>query len=635
MLIIFESLYLFYKWQYNRVMDGLSVTEYIKKAFESKDSGNYKQAIEYFYKALNIDSESSEIMSEIASLYFKISNPERAIEYYEQALLVDPFNLNIKFSLALVYKYIGNMEKTVALLESIYSKNNKLEYLIELVHTLYLEGKYEEAVSLYNKSMYKDSESDMLHYYVGLASFSLGNFEDAQKMYRIALKVNPNNQEVRFALAELLFEKKDYNEAETLLLKVLEHKLISKAYYLLGELNFAKNNFDKAVNYLAIASNIDLKNPVYFYELATVYSLKGFLREAEENFLKAIKLSPNNLLYNYAIAYLYYQMGELSKVNQKISYILSINPHHLDALTLKALIASDEDDVITANKLIDEVLASTSSSDFAYYVKSLLYKKLSWWEKAIETINKALDIRPKSLEYLSELAVYYYEAKFYGDTKKICKKIIDIDNKFLFAYIMLGKVYFLNKDYKAALINLDKAIELDKNADEAYFVKAQILKETNVKVTALDNAKIAVSIAPNKVEYFEFIAQCYYDLENYKDAYFYFKEASDLDVLNVRYKFYMAKCSQNLNEVSNAISNYSIAKRLDPSNVSLALEYAEFLCSVKRHKMALEILKSSIQYNPSSNEQEAVNLKIKEIEDTLSEKSVNLKKIFSNLKSKK
>ncbi len=616
-------------------MDGLSATEYIKKAFESKESGNYKQAIEFFYKALNIDSESSEIMSEIAGLYFKINNPERAIEYYEQALLVDPFNLNIKFSLALVYKYIGNMEKTVTLLEVIYAKNNQLEYLVELVHTLYLEGKYEEAVSLYNKSAHKNADSDLIHYYVGLSAFSTGDIESAKRHFEEALRFNPNNQEVRFALAEILYEKKKYREAETLLLKVLENKLNAKAYYLLGEINFAQNNFDKAVNYISIASNIDLKNPIYFYELATIYSLKGFFAEAEGNFLKAIKLSPNNLLYNYALAYLYYQMGEISKANQKISYILSINPHHLDALTLKALIASDNDDVMSATKLIDEVLTSTHSSDFAYYVKAILYKKLSWWEKAIETIEKALAIRPESLEYLSELTVYYYESKFYGDVKKICKKILEKDDKFLFAYIMLGKVYSLSKDYKTALKNLDKAIELDKNSHEAYFAKAKIMKETELKITAIDNAKIAVSIAPDKVEYFEFIAQCYFELENYKDAYFYYKEASSLDSLNYKYKFYMAKCSQKLNEIADAISNFSMAKRLDPSNISIAIEYSDFLCSVNKHKMALDIVKSALEYNSSSNEKDLAILKITEIEKILADKSINLKKLFSKIKIKK
>lgn len=613
-------------------MDGLTVTEYIKKAFEFKASGNYKQAIELFYKALTLDNESSEIMSEIAGLYFKINNTDRAIEYYEQALLTDPFNANIKFNLSLVYKHIGNIDKTITLLESIYSKNPKLEYFIELIHSLYLEGRFEEAISAYNKSVYQDSQSDVLYYYVGLSNFSLGHQDLAEELYKKSLQYNSNNQDVKFSLAELLFEKKSYDEAERLLLSVLESKICVKAYYLLGEINFAKNSLDKAINYFSIASNIEFKNPIYFYELATVYSLKGFLKEAEENFQKAIKLSPNNLLYNYTLAYLYYHMGEMSKAKQKLSYIFSINPHHIDGLVLKALMASDEDDVMTANRIIDEVLESTSSNDFAFYVKSILYKKLNWWEKAIESIEKAIAIKPTSLEYLSELAVYYYEAKFYGDTKKVCKKILDLDSKYLFAYVLLGKVYVTTKDFKMALKYLDTAIEYDKNSHEAYYLKARVLRDADLKATAIDNAKMAVAIAPDKVEYYEFIAQCYYDSRNYKDSYFYYKEASDIDILNVNYKYYMAKCSQMLNDVNNAITYFSIAKRLEPSNVSLAKDYAEFLCGINRHKMALGILKSTLEYNPTSKEKDSVLAMIKDVEKVLSDKSSSLQKWLGKFK---
>ena len=43
--------------------------EYLKSAFEYKNNAEYKKSIDYFYKALAIDNESSEIMAELAFLY--------------------------------------------------------------------------------------------------------------------------------------------------------------------------------------------------------------------------------------------------------------------------------------------------------------------------------------------------------------------------------------------------------------------------------------------------------------------------------------------------------------------------------------------------------------------------------------
>lgn len=635
MLIIIAWLYHLPNCKYNKRMNEQSVTEHIKKAFESKASGNYKQAIEYFYRALTIDSESSEIMSEIANLYFKINNPERAIEYYEQALESDPFNLTIKFNLALVYKHVGNVQKAIDLIESVYIKSRQIDYLIELLHSLYLEGRYEEVIDMFNKSDFVQAESDSLFYYVGLSYMSLGKNDDAQSYFKTVLKYNPLNLDAKYFLAEILFDKKSYEEAESLLLGILENKICAKSYYLLGQINFSANRLEKAINYFSIASNIEFKNPLYFYELGTVYSLKGFFKEAEENYQKAIKLSPNNLHYNYTLAYLYHQMGEVAKAKQKISYVLSINPHHLDALVLQALISAEEDDVLTANKILDEVLKDVSNNDFAFYVKSLLYKKLNWWEKAIETILKAIEIKPESLEYLSELATYYYHAKFYGDTKTVCYKILAKDSKYLYAYIMLAKCYLKNKDYEQALKNLETAINLDSNSDEAYYTKAQVYRQTNVNVSAIETAKKAISIAPNKVEYYDFVANCYYELENYKEAYFYYKEAADIDMLSVTFKYYMAKCAQFNSDIANAVANFSVAKRLEPSNVFISIEYADFLCSINKHKKALDILKSTLEYNPVTNDKEDLLNKIDIVQKQLAEKSGILNKMLSKLKAKR
>lgn len=607
-------------------MKETSVTEYIKKAFEYKSAGNYKQAIEFFYKALSIDSESSEIMNEIAGLYFKINNPERAIEYYEQALMSDPFNFGVKRNLALVYKHIGNVDKAINLLESVYGKQQKPEYLSELLQCLYLEDRYEELVDQYKRSNQQDSLLDSIHYYTGLAYYALKDLNTAETLFRKTLQVNPNNADAKYYLAKILYEKKLYDESELLLLNILESKICAKSYFLIGEINFSKNLLEKAINYFSIACNIDFRNPAYFYELATAYSLKGFLIEAEENYQKAVRLSPNNLDYNYTLAYLYYQTGNIPKAKNKLAYILSINSHHIDALVLKALIYSDIDDVVNANRILDDVLAQVKTNDFAYYVKAIVYKKMSWWDKAIEAIKKALELKPESLEYMSELAKYYYENKMYKDSRAISYKIIEIDANYVFVYIQLAKVFIKLDDYETALKNVELALNLDNNADEAYYMKAVIMRKSEINNFAIENAKIAISLAPEKVEYYEFIAQIYFHQQKYKEAYSYFKEAASLDILKGDYRYYMAKCSQFIKDTNGAIINFAQAKRLNPVNVFITNEYSDFLLSVGKDKQALEVLKSTLAYNLDSLERKELNQKITVLEKNILEKSSKFKK---------
>lgn len=613
------------------IMESSSVTEYIKKAFEYKNSGNYKQAIEFLYKALAIDNESSEILNEIANLYFTINNPERAIEYYEQALNIAPKDNEIKYNLAVVYKKIGNIKKSITLLKTVFELEKSIQYLVELLNSYYLEKQYVEVLDLFSHIEDSTLISDAVLYYAGLANIALGDNASAEKFFRKAVNIAPQNYDVKYYLAEILYEQKKYDDAETLLLQIVESKVSAKAYFLLGEIYFLRNDIEKAINYYSISANIDSKNPVCYYELGMAYALKGFLQEAEVCYLKAVKISPNNLLYNYTLAYLYKTQGEITKAKQIISYILTVNPLHTDTLVLKALIMYEEDDVTGANKIIDDVIYTIKSNDLAFYVKSLLYKKLEWWDKAIEFVNKALEIKPDSIEYLSELAYYYYKAKYYGDTKEICKKIIKKDDKFVFAYILLAKVCWKNKDYSGAIKNLNTAISFDNNSDEALFLKAQVLKQKGDVEEAILTARSALLVNPKNVEYYEFIAKCYFDEENYTDAFTYYKEASTVDSFNAKYKYFMAKCSEKKGEVDSAISNYSVAKRMDPTSIEIAIDYAGFLCQCHSYKKAMDVLKSTMKYNHKIKDSEEFLKKYNYISDELYKHSNKLQKFFMKI----
>ena len=57
------------------------ITDYIRSAFEYKELKNYKKAVDYFYKALTMDSNSSEIMCELAFLYEKLNNVDSLIYF--------------------------------------------------------------------------------------------------------------------------------------------------------------------------------------------------------------------------------------------------------------------------------------------------------------------------------------------------------------------------------------------------------------------------------------------------------------------------------------------------------------------------------------------------------------------------
>lgn len=75
----------------------------LQEGFALKDRGYYKHAIEVFYKALEEDNTSTELLFEIADLYYRMQNEERALNYIEQILDRVPEHIS---ALKLLEKYL-------------------------------------------------------------------------------------------------------------------------------------------------------------------------------------------------------------------------------------------------------------------------------------------------------------------------------------------------------------------------------------------------------------------------------------------------------------------------------------------------------------------------------------------------
>lgn len=577
-------------------MTDSSLTQYVKRAFEYKAAGNFKQAIENLYKALELEPESSEILAEIAGLYLELSNTDKAIRYYEQALLFDPDNVSVKFKLARVYKQTNLITKALPLLRSICEKDLNPVYIAEILNVLYLESDFEGVVEFYEKPIVSNSTNAKIHFYAGASYLALGNPIKARELYQKSLQYDKSDYNVVFSCANLLFEEGKYKEAAQTILSSPVAKTNHKTFYLLGEICIAEDNINEAINNFSKACKLNPRNPLYYYSLATAYSVNGFMKEAEENYHNAVKLSPNNLFYAYTLALVYYQTKQISKAKEKIESILKINSENINALVLKARILTDENNVVEAEQILKEVLKKEPKNDEALYIRSQVFKKLGWWEKAIESIDLAIKIIPESTEYVSEAVIFNIEAKRFSEAEKLCKRLIELNDKFIFAYIKLAEIYVCQKRFSDALENIDKILELDINTPEAYIMKAKIYKENKLYSQAIEFVKQAITLSPDTNEYYALIADIYFINNQFKDACKYYKEAAQFDVTSSELRYKAAQCEQNLGEVQEAIADFSIARRLKPQNINLAIDYCNCLCDIEDYKTALEVLKQALTY---------------------------------------
>lgn len=609
-------------------------TKFLKQAFQFQEEKHYKQAIEALYKALCIDSDNVEILSQIAHLYFLMNNFERALEYAEKALEIDPEHIETLKTVVSINKFNKKYAKALSYAEKLYKLSPTVQNFVTYLEILTECNQYNTILSEIEASKFnfEERKNEKLLLIEGYARLKLNQIFKAIGIFQEIIKLYPDNTDARFYLGVIYYQKHQESDAEKLFLSILDVTQCDKTYNYLGMIKLDQHKIADAINYFQFAIKIEQNIAFYHYNLGTAYSLNGWLPEAENSFKTAVFLEPQNVVYNYALAYLYYERNDNAKALETIENILKYEPNHEDAIILRALITAQNGDIVTAKNDLLKLLETTTKNDFLYYALAKIYKKIPMYNEAIEALQQALFIKPESLEYLSELADCYCELGQYDTAQDIATKVLYLNKRFIYAHLLMVKINLRQKRYTTAAKLVESIIKLDNSCAEAYKYKAMIFAAQGLKHRSIECAKIAVSLKPADHEYYAFLAKLYFDAQEYEDAFLYYKEASMLDELNVDYLYNAAKAADKADDTENATNYYSYALRQDPYNNLIIYEYVDFLKRHNKTKQALELLKSKIESVESSNVAEVLQQKYDELK---AETDVSLGEKIKNFFNKK
>ena len=217
-------------------MNMSNISQYLKTAFEYKNSGNYKEAIDYFYKALALDNDSLEIICELAFLYGKLCQYDRAVSLYEQFLQKNPDDNSVKYNYAMLCKQIKNYVKAEKILIELFEKGYDINRVAGELFEIFLKNKeYEKIISYYIRKTNVLNTSLNL-YYIGLAYLKTGKRNIAEELFKKSFELDKNNIESGIIIVEMLFEQELYSEAEELILQLLKLSENDRLFYILSKL---------------------------------------------------------------------------------------------------------------------------------------------------------------------------------------------------------------------------------------------------------------------------------------------------------------------------------------------------------------------------------------------------------------
>lgn len=568
-------------------MTNTEILDYIKQSFNLKNQGYYKQAIEMLYKALVIEGDNIEILAQLAQLYKLLGNFQRAICYTEKVLDIDSKHMDCMLLLEEIYLIQNNLTAAKSVAEKIHEIQPSSQNLAKIINILNKLKDFDSIKKL--ESSISDFE-DNIFYEIACAYFDNNDFAKALELLESGYRQNNKNEKIMYLLAKIYYDNQEFEKSKKIFEELEKLTATPDIMNYLGLFKLNEKSFTQAINYFSKAQKADAKNPEYLYNLASAYFLNGWADEALKFFNNAICLAPDNVNYRYSLAYLYYQKKIYDKALKELAYIKSIDPAHELSNVLNAMITAKKGDLLEAKNQLEEIIKLNQSDDFAYSALSKIYKELSLADSAEKAIEHAVELRPTSLEYLSELVDLQLGQKKYEEATKNAEKMLALNKNYLYGYIALAKVNLELNDFDKVFEMAQTIIELDQNCSEGYYYNALALFEQGDKNFAIESLKKSISLDLNNAMLYIKMSEFYQELGDFQNAYAWAKEACEVNKA-YQYKWMCAKLAAVLKKEDEAVKYYSQSYRLAGFDKDLCQDYSKYLTSIGKEKQAKKILK--------------------------------------------
>lgn len=510
-------------------MQESEVLDYIKQAFELKNQGCYKQAIEMLYKTLETEIDNIEILYQLGELYFQLHNYARAEKYLEKVLLKNSSHVESYKLLEEIYIRQGELKNAKTAAEKVFALEGTSKNLAALIRILSSLKEYEE-IEKYISSMHSDKDvmyEYALSYYVR---------KEPDKALEIIESSGCDCDEAEILKGKILFEKKDYEKSKEIFKKLERVTESDEVLNYLGLFKMDEGDYTEAVKYFSKASALNKNKSVYYYNLGNAYYLNGWFSESAASYKKAIGLEVDNADYRYSLGYLYYSQKEFEKAENEVKYILSSNPEHIETKVLKALLKYENKDYLGAKIILEECLSKSVDNDFAKSALAKVYTELLIFDKAEKLFNELVEKFPQNVTYMCDFADLCIKEKKYDDAISIIEKVIEENENYLEAYALGAKASLQKGDLTKAKEYAQNAIALDINCASGYYYLSLVRAAEEDYEEAIECMKRAIFHDINNPEYYASMSRLYKDKGDVKSAFEYIKEAQSLNQTSEEYK---------------------------------------------------------------------------------------------------
>lgn len=426
-----------------------------------------------------------QFLSGKATGYFDVEELENIVEYYlrhgrtkdctkalELGLQLHPNNNALKTKRAKIYLATGDDKKAFRLLDALTETADyevvllKIEVLIKLERT-------KEARILCDKLL-TDESDDLDNVCLDIAYIYLG-----QGLYNVALELlekgdnfNSQNAELLYELAFCYEQNENFENAIAVNIRIIDiDPFANEAWFNLGQLYFAMQDFTKALDAYEYALAIDEKDSLTCIQKAHVLFQLDQYEDALETYQEYKKMTSYGLWQSdIYIAECYEKM---EKYEDSIFYYkqsLEAHPENYDALTGIAICLLEQEEYADSLPFIEQALVLNEEAADAWVYLAEANVGIDDMDNALIAYLKSISLDPDQPDTLMAIANIYLEKTQFELAIKFYLAAEGLDNSLEFINLFLAVSYFKTGNITNAITFLRIAI-LENETAEALFLE--------------------------------------------------------------------------------------------------------------------------------------------------------------------
>lgn len=333
-------------------------------------SGDIINAIKYLEMLISIHPEDSESIIKCATLLKECGRYEEALNYISKAIELNPANIDLYRQKGEIYLFLGNRPEawdSFRVFADSLIREKRTDEAIEIVEQFKDVAPLEVGrllISLYRSKSDREGEFQSLLFVADIL-YDQGNIEEAIELYRDALKIHPDDLNLKKLLAEREVTPPETKE------KTIEELLTDADIFIKYSL------FDEA---MAILEDLKVKDPMNVEVHGRLKSLYLDLGDKEQAVTECLILSE-----------IFGRLGELDKRDAFLREAFQINP----------------DDPRLAEKMtaLEEERRPESLDDYAEELaEAEFYTRQGLQEDALRIYERLLRIFPDNEELINKIA---------------------------------------------------------------------------------------------------------------------------------------------------------------------------------------------------------------------------------------